>query len=66
MVNLTHFRVLLKKNFQTLRRKWGFAVIFVVLPLVMMGIFTGIQSAVSNGERPEGHNFDCNLSMKKR
>jgi ABC-type Na+ efflux pump permease subunit len=62
MVNAKHFKVLLKKNFLTLKRKWGFAVFFVLLPIISMGIFTAIINAISNGEHPEGHNFDCNLA----
>jgi ABC-type Na+ efflux pump permease subunit len=62
MVNATHFRVLLKKNFLTLKRKWGFALFFILLPIISMGIFTAIKFAISKGERPEGHNFDCNLA----
>ena len=60
MVNGTHFRVLLKKNFLTLKRKWGFALFFIILPLISMGIFTAIKNAISDGIRPEGHNFDSN------
>jgi len=58
MVNATHFRVLLKKNFLTLKRKWGFALFFVLLPIISMGIFTLIKYAISDGIKPEGHNFD--------
>jgi hypothetical protein len=35
----THFKVLFKKNLQTLKRKWGFAVFFLVLPVISCGIF---------------------------
>lgn len=62
MVNTTHFRVLFKKNLLTLRRKWGFALAFVLLPIVTMGIFTAIKYAISDGISPERHNFDCKLS----
>ena len=61
MVNATHFRVLLKKNFLTLKRKWGFALFFVLLPIISMGIFTLIKYAISDGIKPEGHNFDSKL-----
>jgi len=47
MVNWTHFGVLLKKNFLTLKRKWGFALFFIILPLVSMGIFIAIKYAIS-------------------
>lgn len=59
MVNATHFRVLLRKNFLTLKRKWGFALFFIILPIISMGIYTAIKAAISDGIRPEGHNFDC-------
>jgi ABC-type Na+ efflux pump permease subunit len=59
MVNFTHFMVLLKKNFLTLKRKWGFLLFFIILPIVSMGIFTAIKYAISKGLKPEGHNFDC-------
>ncbi len=58
MSNLTHFKVLLRKNFLTLKRKWGFALFIVLLPIISMGIFTGIKYAISDGIKQEGHNFD--------
>jgi hypothetical protein len=61
MVSATHFRVLLKKNFLTLRRNPKFAAFFVLLPIISMGIFTLIKYAISDGIRPEGHNFDSKL-----
>ena len=61
MVNSTHFKVLLKKNFLTLKRKWGFALFFVLLPMISMGIFTLIKYAISDGIRPEGHNFESKI-----
>lgn len=62
MVNCKHFNVLFKKNLLTLRRKWGFALFFVILPIISMGIFTAIKYAISKGIKPEGHNFDCNTT----
>ncbi len=58
MLNFTHFKVLLRKNYLTLKRKWGFALFIIILPILSMGIFTGIKYAISDGIRPEGHNFD--------
>jgi len=55
---MTHFKVLLRKNFLTLKRKFGFAMFIVLLPIISMGIFTGIKYAISDGIKPEGHNFD--------
>lgn len=61
MVNGTHFNVLLRKNFLTLKRKWGFALFFILLPIISMSIYTAIKYAISKGIRPEGHNFDCKI-----
>ena len=58
MLNFTHFKVLLRKNYLTLKRKWGFALFIVLLPIISMGIFTGIKYAISDGIKQEGHNFD--------
>jgi ABC-type Na+ efflux pump permease subunit len=58
MLNFTHFKVLLRKNYLTLKRKWGFALFIIILPILSMGIFTGIKYAISDGIRPEGHIFD--------
>ena len=49
MINKTHLKVLLKKDFLTLRRNVGFIVAFVLLPIALSGAFIGIQSAVDNG-----------------
>jgi hypothetical protein len=42
---------------------------FIILPLISMGIFTGIKYAISDGIKEEGHNFDskyfyfiCNMA----
>lgn len=62
MSSFTHFNVLLKKNLLTLKRKWGFAIFFVILPLISIGIFAGVKYAIGGGTREEGHNFDSNIS----
>lgn len=58
MVNWTHFKVLLKKNFITLRRNICFAITFVVLPILTMGIFTIVKALLSDGSTPEKNNLD--------
>lgn len=49
MINLTHLKVLLKKDFLTLRRNVGFIIAFILLPIALSGAFIGIQTAVDNG-----------------
>lgn len=49
MSNWTHFKVLLKKNFITLKRNICFAIFFLLLPLVTMGIFTIVKALLSDG-----------------
>lgn len=61
MSNWTHFKVLLKKNFITLKRNYCFAIFFVLLPLVTMGIFTIVKALLSDGQTNEKHNIDSNL-----
>ena len=61
MSNFTHFKVLLKKNLITLKRKWGFLLFFIMLPIVTLGLFSLIVNVMSKGTRPEGHNFDCRV-----
>lgn len=63
MSNFTHFNVLLKKNFLTLKRKWGFAIFFVILPLISIGIFAAVKYAIGGGIREEGHNFDSKIQF---
>jgi len=61
MGNWTHFKVLLRKNFITLKRNYCFLIFFIVLPLVTMGIFTIIKALLADGKTEEKHNFDSNL-----
>jgi len=64
MGNWTHFKILLKKNFITLKRNYCFALFFLLLPLISMGIFTIIKSLLSDGVIPPEHNFDSNPQVK--
>ena len=48
-INFTHLGVLLKKDFLTLWRSYGFLIAFIVLPIGLMGAFIGIQGLVDNG-----------------
>jgi hypothetical protein len=43
---ITHLKVLLKKNFLTLKRNYGFAIAFVLLPVATMGMFLYITKLV--------------------
>lgn len=49
IVNFTHLSVLVKKDFLTLKRSWGFVLAFIILPIGLMGAFIGIQGLVDNG-----------------
>jgi hypothetical protein len=49
MVNTTHLKVLLKKDFLTLWRNKGFLMAFAILPIGLMIAFAYIQSLVDNG-----------------
>lgn len=49
MVNTTHLKVLLKKDFLTLWRNKGFLLAFAILPIGLMIAFAYIQSLVDNG-----------------
>ena len=60
MGNWTHYQVLVKKNFITLRRNYGFAVCFAILPIVTMGIFALLIGLIANGNAPEQNNFNSN------
>jgi hypothetical protein len=51
MVNSTHLKVLLKKDFLTLKRNPGFIVGFLVLPIALMAAFIAIQNLVNNGTK---------------
>ena len=43
MGSSTHLRVLIKKNYLTLKRNIGFAITFVVLPILTMAVFLYIK-----------------------
>jgi len=55
---ITDFKVLLKKNFLTLKRNVCFAVFFVLLPVVTMGIYVLVQSLLEPAEIPEKNNLE--------
>lgn len=50
MINFTHLKVLLKKDFITLWRSKGFLIAFIVLPIILMESFTFIKNLVDKGE----------------
>jgi hypothetical protein len=49
MGNWTHYTVLTKKNFITLKRNYGFAICFALLPLITMGIFAILIGLIGKG-----------------
>jgi hypothetical protein len=49
MSDWTHFIVLTKKNFITLKRNYGFLVCFILLPLITMGIFALLLGLIGSG-----------------
>ena len=49
MPNITHLKVLLKKDFLTLWRNRGFLLAFIFLPIGLMIAFAAIQGLVDNG-----------------
>lgn len=60
MVNTHHLKVLLTKDFLTLRRNVGFIVAFMLLPVILMTAFIAIQNLVDNGEK-EGSLLEDNF-----
>ena len=54
MINITHLKVLLKKDLITLWRSKGFLIAFIVLPILLMESFTFIKNLVDKGEQ-SGH-----------
>ena len=49
MPNTLHLKVLLKKDFLTLRRNVGYLFAFIVLPIGLMSAFIAIQNLVDKG-----------------
>jgi hypothetical protein len=49
MINFTHLKVLLQKDFITLWRSKGFMCAFIILPIGIMAAFIAIQGLVDNG-----------------
>ncbi len=54
----THLRVLIKKNFLTLKRNTGFIIFFFLLPVITMGLFVFLKSKVEMGRQEERHHFN--------
>lgn len=53
-----HTVVLLKKDFITLKRNLGFILMFIALPIVMMGTFWKLQSLIEAKWSPEQHHME--------
>jgi len=51
MPNTLHLKVLLKKDFLTLKRNLGFLLAFIVLPVGLMSAFIAIQNLVDKGTK---------------
>lgn len=49
MVNCTHLKVLLKKDFITLWRSWGFCISFILIPIILMQGFIAIRNLIVTG-----------------
>ena len=51
MIDRVHLKVLLKKDFLTLKRNPGFMAAFILVPIVLIGAFIGIQFQVDKGPK---------------
>ncbi len=49
MINNTHLRVLLRKDFITLWRSKVFCCMFILVPIILMLAFTAIRNLLVNG-----------------
>ena len=49
MINNTHLRVLLRKDFITLWRSKAFCLMFILVPIILMIAFTAIRNLIVNG-----------------
>lgn len=58
----THLKVLLWKNCLTLQRNYCFAITFLVLPLITMGIFLYAVVLIPDNTYAEGAHYDSNLA----
>ena len=56
--NSRHVRVLLRKDFLTLKRNWMFFMTFLILPVAIMSGFSFLESIVEGEMAPERHNLD--------
>ena len=50
MINKTHLKVLLKKDFLTLYRNKGYLCGFILVPVFFMAIFISVKSLFDKGE----------------
>jgi hypothetical protein len=58
MINNTHLKVLLRKDFITLWRSKGFCIAFVLIPIILMNAFIAIRNLIVNGPLQEPLIFD--------
>ena len=58
MINRTHLKVLIQKDFITLWRSKGFLITFILLPTALMSLFILVKGLVDNGEKSGNLIFD--------
>ena len=51
MLNYSHLKVLLKKDFLTLWRSKGFIFLFLAIPFLLMAVFLFLVSIVDQGQK---------------
>lgn len=49
MINNTHLKVLLRKDFITLWRSKGFCIAFILIPIILMNAFIAIRNLIVTG-----------------
>jgi ABC-type Na+ efflux pump permease subunit len=55
--NSKHVKVLLRKDYLTLKRNWMFFLTFIILPIAVMSGFNFLESLVEGELAPERHNL---------
>jgi hypothetical protein len=57
-VNGRHVRVLLRKDYLTLKRNMGFIASFILMPIMMITAFSLLQWFLEGNLTPEKHNLE--------
>jgi hypothetical protein len=67
--NSGHVKVLLRKDFLTLKRNWMFFLTFLILPVAIMSGFSFLESIVEGELAPERHNLfrksNCHFTLRR-